>query len=48
MRKYFVPILITSLGELHLWSLLRFPAPFFDETWLASRAWGHLQTGRCL
>ena len=47
MRKYFVPILITSLSGLHLWSLLRFPAPFVDEAWLASRAWGYLQTGRC-
>lgn len=30
---------------LHGWSLLRFPAPFVDEAWLASRAWAFIQTG---
>lgn len=30
----------------HSFSLLRLPAPFVDEAWLASRAWGIIQTGR--
>lgn len=29
----------------HSFSLLRLPAPFVDEAWLASRAWGIIQTG---
>lgn len=40
-------MLIAALLGLHLWSLLRFPAPFVDEAWLTSRAWGFLQNGRC-
>jgi hypothetical protein len=30
----------------HLWSLLRYPAPFVDEAWYASRAWAFLRTGQ--
>jgi len=30
---------------LHLWSLLRYPAPSADEAWLTSRAWAFQQTG---
>ena len=47
MRKLFPLLLILALLGLHLWSLLRFPAPFVDEAWLASRAWGFVQEGRC-
>jgi 4-amino-4-deoxy-L-arabinose transferase-like glycosyltransferase len=38
-------LLAASLG-LHLWSLMRFPAPFVDEAWLVSRAWAFIQTGQ--
>jgi 4-amino-4-deoxy-L-arabinose transferase-like glycosyltransferase len=38
-------LLALSLG-LHLWSLMRFPPPFVDEAWLASRAWSLIQTGQ--
>lgn len=30
----------------HLWSLMRFPLPFVDEAWFASRAWGFIHTHR--
>jgi hypothetical protein len=30
---------------LHLWSLLRYPAPSADEAWLTSRAWAFQRTG---
>jgi Dolichyl-phosphate-mannose-protein mannosyltransferase len=30
---------------LHGWSLMRYPAPYVDEAWLVSRAWGFIQTG---
>ncbi len=33
---------------LHVWSLMRFPAPFVDEAWLTNRAWAFIQTGRQL
>jgi hypothetical protein len=33
MRKYLLPLLlIVALLGLHLWSLLRIPAPFVDES----------------
>ena len=43
--------LLLALGVLatmivHGWSILRFPGPFMDETWLISRAWGFHQTGK--
>lgn len=38
-------LLLLPLLAFHLWSLLRYPAPFVDEGWLASRAWGFLGTG---
>lgn len=39
---------VLSIGVvgLHLWSLLRYPAPFVDEAWYASRAWGLIATGK--
>ncbi len=39
----FVFILIFIL---HLWSLMRYPAPHVDEAFLTSRAWSFIQTGR--
>lgn len=30
---------------LHVWSLMRYPAPHIDEAWLVSRAWGFIQSG---
>lgn len=38
--------LTVVLGALHLFTLDRFPAPFVDEAWLGSRAWGFAQTNR--
>ncbi|MDQ2806852.1 MAG: glycosyltransferase family 39 protein, partial [Chloroflexota bacterium] len=37
--------LLGLLTAIHLLSLLRFPAAFEDEGWLANRAWGLLHTG---
>lgn len=31
---------------LHAWSLMRYPAPFVDEAWFASRDWAFIHTGR--
>lgn len=31
---------------LHIWSFMRFPPPFVDESWLAGRAWGFIETNR--
>jgi hypothetical protein len=39
-------VLLVLTLILNGWSLMRFPAPFVDEVWLASRAWGFIQTGR--
>ncbi|MBA3530437.1 MAG: glycosyltransferase family 39 protein [Ardenticatenales bacterium] len=39
-------VLFLSLLALHLWTLMRFPAPFVDEVWYTSRTWGYIQTGR--
>jgi hypothetical protein len=30
---------------LHIWSLMRYPAPHVDEAWLISRAWEFVRTG---
>src|SRR5438874_400733 len=38
-------LLIVVTG-VHLATLLRYPPPFVDEGWNASRAWGLLHTGR--
>ncbi len=38
--------LLAAMMTLHVWSLLRFPAPFVDEAWVASRAGAFAQTGR--
>ena len=40
-----IAALLCGLTGLHLWSLLRFPQPFVDEGWYASRAWGLLHSG---
>ena len=37
--------ILISLGALHAWSLLRFPAPFVDEAWIASRGWALVTRG---
>lgn len=47
LRRFLQALLVAALIGLHGWSLTRFPAPFVDEAWLASRAWGFAQTGRC-
>lgn len=39
-----IGVVVTVL--LHAWLLLRYPAPFVDEAWYTSRAWGYLQTGK--
>jgi len=38
--------LFAAVATIHLWSLLRFPAPSVDEAWFASRAWAFLHTHR--
>jgi 4-amino-4-deoxy-L-arabinose transferase-like glycosyltransferase len=38
--------LFTAITAFHLWSLLRYPAPFVDEAWNAGRAWELPRTGR--
>lgn len=47
-RGFFLILLGTFIGvaAIHLWTLMRVPAPFVDEAWNCSRAWGFLQTGR--
>jgi 4-amino-4-deoxy-L-arabinose transferase-like glycosyltransferase len=47
-RKHFpiVATLFAAIAAVHLWSLMRFPAPFVDEGWLASRAWAFVHTHR--
>jgi hypothetical protein len=37
--------LTIALAALHLWSVLRYPAPYVDEAWLIARAFAFLQTG---
>ncbi len=37
---------LVAVLALHWWSLMRFPAPYVDEGWFASRAWGMLHSGR--
>jgi 4-amino-4-deoxy-L-arabinose transferase-like glycosyltransferase len=39
-------VLLAVTLATHLWSLMRFPPPFVDEAWLASRAWSFIQTGQ--
>ena len=43
--RWAAPALFTFIAALHLWSLMRYPAPFVDEAWLVSRAWGFVHTG---
>ncbi len=44
-RRWITPALFAAVFVFHLWALMRFPAPFVDEAWNASRAWAFLQTG---
>ena len=37
---------LSGVTAVHVLSLLRTPAPFVDEAWLASRAWALVQSGR--
>jgi len=37
---------ILMIVALHGWSLMRYPAPFVDEAWYASRAMSLIQTGK--
>lgn len=50
MKRYRLILLAGALSigviGLHLWSLLRYPAPFVDEAWYASRAWAFIATGK--
>lgn len=39
-------IVCLGLVALHLWSLLRYPAPFADEAWYAGRAWAFMTSGK--
>jgi hypothetical protein len=45
-KRAWLAVPFIAIVGLHAWSLMRFPAPFVDEAWLASRAWGFVQTGR--
>lgn len=45
--KYIPESILFFIGIVfHLWSLMRYPAPFVDEAWLASRAWSFITTGK--
>lgn len=39
-------LLFAGLACIHLLTLMRYPPPFVDEGWMASRVWGLLQTGK--
>ncbi|MCX6027121.1 MAG: hypothetical protein NTY23_12855, partial [Chloroflexi bacterium] len=42
---YLLPgIGLVLLIAFHAWGLMRFPAPFVDEAWYASRSWGLITT----
>ena len=42
---YLVPAFgLVLLIAFHAWGLMRFPAPFVDEAWYASRSWGLITT----
>ena len=45
-KTFVLPALLGLLILLHLFTLERYPAPFVDEGWYASRAWESLQTGK--
>ena len=38
-------IIFFAIIVFHYWSLMRYPPPFVDEAWMASRAWSFLQNG---
>lgn len=45
--NWYAPILLFSIVIIfHSWSLMRYPLPFVDEAWNASRAWAFIQTYR--
>ncbi len=41
-----VTALLAAIAGVNLLTLMRYPQPFVDEGWLASRAWALLHTGR--
>jgi glycosyltransferase involved in cell wall biosynthesis len=41
-----LPIALVLVLALHFRSLMRYPAPFTDEAWFASRAWAYCETHR--
>ncbi len=45
-KKWCTTALLGLVVAGHAWSLLRFPFPFVDEAWAASRAWAFVQTNR--
>ncbi len=47
LRRWWGWLLAYGLvAVVHIWSPLRYPAPFCDEGWLTARAWAFIQTGR--
>jgi 4-amino-4-deoxy-L-arabinose transferase-like glycosyltransferase len=44
-HQFITAALFVAMIVFHLWSLMRFPAPFVDEAWSAARAWAFIQTG---
>jgi 4-amino-4-deoxy-L-arabinose transferase-like glycosyltransferase len=45
-ERLILATLFLGVAVFHLSTLMRFPAPFVDEAWNASRAWGYIQTGK--
>ena len=45
-KKGILAALFAAVIAVHLWSLMRFPLPFVDDAWFASRAWGFILTRR--
>ena len=39
---------LVCIAALHVWSLMRFPAPFVDEAWTASRGWALASRGETI
>lgn len=47
LRAILAPLtLFVGVIAFHFWSLMRYPAPFVDEAWFGSRAWGYVLSGR--
>jgi hypothetical protein len=45
-QKLLTLVVVVFILALNAWSLMRYPPPFEDEAWNASRAWAFLETGR--